>query len=110
MGTSYIHTSPDRDENQYWVVACNSSGCSEIDSSTPARLNGPAMPEGVICDRSEVIPGSPSVPGRKRFLGWAGCADQLGALSRGDTYLLQHPLQSAESGGGLAASIFSPRT
>ena len=62
VGTSYIHTSPDRDENQYWVVACNSSGCSEIDSSTPARLNGPAMPEGVICDRSEVIPGSPSVP------------------------------------------------
>ena len=60
--TSYIHASPDRHENRYWVVACNNSDCSEIDSSNPAQLSGPALPQGVVCDRSDVMPGSPSPP------------------------------------------------
>ena len=34
--TTYVHASPDEDENYYWVVACNSGGCSEIDSENPA--------------------------------------------------------------------------
>ena len=40
-GTTYIHTnptSPDMGENYYWVVSCNSDGCSEIDSYYPAQL------------------------------------------------------------------------
>ena len=36
-GTTYTHTSPDRGENYYWVVACNRFGCSAIDSQNPAR-------------------------------------------------------------------------
>ena len=34
--TSYVHTSPDDRRNYYWVVACNSGGCSDIDSENPA--------------------------------------------------------------------------
>ena len=34
--TSYVHTQPSNRENHYWVAACNSSGCSEIDSEDPA--------------------------------------------------------------------------
>ena len=40
-GTTYVHTnptSPGRDEYYYWVVSCNSSGCSEIDRENPAQL------------------------------------------------------------------------
>ena len=36
VGTTHIHTAPDRGDNYYWVVACNSVGCSEIDSKNPA--------------------------------------------------------------------------
>ena len=35
--TTYVHSSPRDDENYYWVVACNSRGCSEINSEDPAR-------------------------------------------------------------------------
>ena len=34
--TSYVHASPDSFNNYYWVVACNSGGCSEINSDNPA--------------------------------------------------------------------------
>ena len=36
--TTFTHADPDRDRNHYWVVACNSSGCSDIDSRNPARV------------------------------------------------------------------------
>ena len=36
QATSYVHTSPDDDNNYYWVVACNSGDCSDIDSENPA--------------------------------------------------------------------------
>ena len=36
VGTSYLHENPNASENYYWVVACNSDGCSEIDSRNPA--------------------------------------------------------------------------
>ena len=38
-GTTYVHTTPywDKDKNYYWVVACSSKGCSEVDSEHPAR-------------------------------------------------------------------------
>ena len=36
VGTSFVHTAPDSGDNYYWVVACNSGGCSEIDSKNPA--------------------------------------------------------------------------
>ena len=38
-GTRYVHSSPDLDENYYWVVACDSSGCSPIDSDNPTVSN-----------------------------------------------------------------------
>ena len=34
--TSYVHASPNSGENYYWVVACGSSGCSDVDSENPA--------------------------------------------------------------------------
>lgn len=61
VGTSYTHPSPGK-ENYYWVAACNNSGCSEIDESNPARLTGPPMPEGLVCDRVGPVQGSPSEP------------------------------------------------
>ncbi|MDE0288243.1 MAG: S8 family serine peptidase, partial [bacterium] len=47
-GTSYTHADPDPDDNYYWVVACNSSGCSEVDSGSPAGTVGtpPTTPIG----------------------------------------------------------------
>ena len=39
--TSYVHAAPDSYNNYYWVVACNSGGCSEIDSDNPASQVGP---------------------------------------------------------------------
>ncbi len=39
--TSYVHAAPDSYNNNYWVVACNSGGCSEIDSDNPASQVGP---------------------------------------------------------------------
>ena len=35
-GTSYLHSGPDISANYYWVPACNSDGCSEIDSKNPS--------------------------------------------------------------------------
>ena len=40
VGTTYVHRSPERSTNYYWVVACNSSGCSDINP----RTAGPAEP------------------------------------------------------------------
>ena len=46
-GTTYVHTNPTNpanptnpggDDYYYWVVSCNSSGCSEIDKENPAQL------------------------------------------------------------------------
>ena len=34
--TTYLHADPSGGSNYYWVVACNSGGCSEIDSKNPA--------------------------------------------------------------------------
>ena len=34
--SSYVDVDPSKRENHYWVAACNSSGCSEIDSDNPA--------------------------------------------------------------------------
>ena len=31
-GRTYVHADPDSAKNYYWVVSCNSDGCSEIDS------------------------------------------------------------------------------
>ena len=38
VGTTYTHTSPDDDYNHYWVVACNSGGCTNLDSDNPATF------------------------------------------------------------------------
>ncbi len=53
VGTSYTHASPDTRRNYYWVTACNSAGCSDIDGENPAPLvettpsaNAPGVPNG----------------------------------------------------------------
>ena len=38
VGTSYLHENPNASENYYWVVACNSDGCSEVESRYPAVM------------------------------------------------------------------------
>ena len=47
-GTTYVHTNPSQSENYYWVVSCNSEGCSIIDSDNPAAPVEaiPATPAG----------------------------------------------------------------
>ena len=47
VGMSYLHENPSAVNNYYCVVACNSGGCSDIDSKNPAkpietRPNAPA--------------------------------------------------------------------
>ncbi len=37
VGTTYVHTDPSSGNNYYWVVACNSGGCSEIDAGNPVK-------------------------------------------------------------------------
>ena len=39
--TAYVHASPDPQSNYYWVTACNSEGCSVIDSANPATAPTP---------------------------------------------------------------------
>ena len=48
-GTDYLHAEPTYDRNYYWVVACNSAGCSEVDSENPATpvVAIPDTPSGV---------------------------------------------------------------
>ena len=45
-GTTYTHASPDERRNYYWVVGCNSAGCSDPDGGNPAQFvdNRPAAP------------------------------------------------------------------
>ena len=57
-GTSYTHTSPDEDDNYYWVVACNSGGCSDIDSANSARFIDTRTPDLVV-DSPTVSDSSP---------------------------------------------------
>ena len=38
QSTSYLHTDPDRDENYYWVIACNGGGCSNKPSEVARDL------------------------------------------------------------------------
>ena len=42
--TTYTHDSPDDDDNNYWITACNNAGCSDIDSANRAQFvdNRPA--------------------------------------------------------------------
>ena len=57
-GTTYVHADPDSgNNNHYWVVACNSGGCSEIDEYNPAHLIGSDSVEaGPGADSSTATP------------------------------------------------------
>ena len=64
--TSYVHASPDSFNNYYWVVACNSGGCSEINSDNPVsqvvtESTGPTGPDGTPTPTPTHIP-TPSEP------------------------------------------------
>ena len=53
VGTRYTHTSPDANANYYWVTACNSAGCSDIDSNHPAQ---PSASDSSVCANSVAVP------------------------------------------------------
>ena len=65
--TSYTHTNPDEDENYYWVVACNSSGCSDIDSANPAEFvdtrTGSPSNQRYVWQGSTIVVSWDAVPG-----------------------------------------------
>ena len=63
QGTSYTHTSPDDDDNYYWVTACNIGGCSEIDSENPASLEGSAPAPDLVVDNATVSDSAPAAGG-----------------------------------------------
>ncbi len=50
VGTTYNHISLGDDDNYYWVVACNSGGCTDIDSENPATFvdTRPSAPPGNV--------------------------------------------------------------
>ena len=64
--TTYVHTNPTRPdwgENYYWVVSCNSGGCSEIDSHNPAQLIDSDHVESASgADSSTATPGPTATP------------------------------------------------
>ena len=57
--SNYLHNAPAVGSNYYWVVACNSDGCSEVDSENPARpeVNKPDVPPNVayVRESSEIL-------------------------------------------------------
>ena len=59
VGTSYTHTDPDPDRNYYWITACNSAGCSEIDSANPASLEGATPAPDLVVDTPAVSDSAP---------------------------------------------------
>ena len=63
-GTSFTHSDTDSDNNYYWVTACNSAGCSEIDSDNPARLVGPTPIPDLVVGTPAVNNSSPDVSAR----------------------------------------------
>ena len=60
VGTSYTHAQPSRGRNHYWVTACNSGGCSEIDSDNPAPLAGSAPGPDLVVDPPTVSDSNPA--------------------------------------------------
>ena len=52
-GTTYTHADPDDDKNYYWITACNTGGCSDIDARNPAQFidNRPSPPANVRVSR-----------------------------------------------------------
>ena len=61
-GTNYTHPNPDPDDNYYWVVACNNSGCSPVDSSNPARVAFAATTYTVrVCNKAGCSPPTSSI-------------------------------------------------
>ena len=63
-GTTYTHTSPDTSDNSYWVTACNSGGCSEIDSANPARMEGQGAAPDLVVDAPTVSDNAPAAGAR----------------------------------------------
>ena len=80
-GTSYTHADPDEDRNYYWVIACNNSGCSDIDSANPAAF--------VETAPSATVPGLPTgltaaADGETEIdLSWTAPSDNGGASVTG---------------------------
>ena len=52
-GTTYTHADPDDGKSYYWITACNTGGCSDIDTRNPAQFidNRPSAPANVGVSR-----------------------------------------------------------
>ena len=64
IGTSYTHTDPDADANYYWITACNSAGCSQINSNNPARSEGSGSVPDLVVDAPTVSESAPAAGAR----------------------------------------------
>ena len=85
--TRYVHTSPDMDDNYYWVIACNDSGCSTIDSDNPAQPD----------DTGKTV-GAPAAPANVRAAWDAGTVVLVwDAAPRADHYKVYHDDFSSSS-------------
>ena len=51
-GLQYKHENPNAHTNYYWITACNSAGCSEIDFDNPAAFPPPRPPSLAFADRT----------------------------------------------------------
>ncbi len=51
-GTTFLHTSPNQSDNYYWISACNSVGCSELDLFKPSLFAASAPAEPTVISMS----------------------------------------------------------
>ena len=63
VDTSYVHADPASGENYYWVVSCNSDGCSDIDSRFPAHpIDSDPVEAEPVADSSTATPRDTPTP------------------------------------------------
>ena len=63
-GITYTHANPDDDTNYYWITACNSAGCSDIDSGNPAQFIATQSAPDLVVDRPTVSVCAPEAGAR----------------------------------------------
>ena len=113
VGTSYVHTDPAKDNylnNYYWVVACSSGGCSEIDSfnpATPPQSTATPSPSDDIAesrpDAPEAVPAA--TPDRAAFEASTPAGYTAVALSRNGTVWGVPERYTTDSDTGLVAYV-----
>ena len=86
---SYVHTNPekDRDENHYWIAACNSHGCSNVESDNWAEYidTRPTVPQNVraqlVPDGTQIQVSWDPVPVAERYEIYVNCSRNIWGVS-----------------------------